>query len=124
MESHDGMHFGALVRRLRQNRNLTQGQLANFAGVAINTIQRAELMPECTLKRSTLTVMLSALQNLAPLTRDEERDFARLSGLEGILAAARNLMPPPFNAVPAAYDGHDHRSGQPCESFGYDGGGR
>lgn len=111
----DAKSFGSLLRRLRKARKLTQHELAAYASVAINTIQRAEAAEECVWRRSTAGDILVALQRVAPLSREDETLYAKLAGLEILVNVARALAADVrTTAEPASLEPTG-----PCESFGF-----
>lgn len=73
--------MGPLVRQLRENRRLTQQDLANLAGLAVRTIYQVEQSQKPP-RRSTCIAILSALNQQKPLSAAENAMFLRDSGME------------------------------------------
>lgn len=86
-------HFGDTLRRLREERGLTQSALALRAGVSNFTISKAEAASRCTWRRSTASDVFQALQKVAPLTESEAKGYLQMARLTHTLAAAESIAP-------------------------------
>lgn len=77
--------FGQLARRLREERGLTQGELAARVGVHMATIQRGESEERPKLRRSTVSDWLSALHRAAPVPREDAEALLTAAGVSLVL---------------------------------------
>ena len=78
------VHFGDLLKAMREARRLTQVRLADAAHVSENTIKAAEGSPECKLRRSNSIAVLEALERVQPLSPEEQDAFLDAADLRKI----------------------------------------
>ncbi|MBY0263644.1 MAG: transcriptional regulator, partial [Phycisphaerales bacterium] len=85
-------HFGHLLRRLREERGLSQGQLASLAGLHENTVHRAELGGSCSLRGSNARELFHAIDKVAPLIPKDRVALSNAMGLPAMATHAETLQ--------------------------------
>ncbi len=74
-------HFGKLLRRMMDERGLSQAGLAALAGMSRETVKRVTRSIDCPWKPCTARKMLIALAQLKPLGSEDRVAFMQLTGL-------------------------------------------
>ena len=80
-----GEHFGELLRDLRIARRLSQQRLAELAGLEEAVILAAEKSIECSLRRTQITAVVTALESVLPLDEESERAIVRCGRVGGLV---------------------------------------
>lgn len=78
------MHFGILLKTLREARGMTQQGLADAAQVSDFTIYNAERSESCPWRRSTASSVLAAIERVAPLNKNERENYLQMAKLEAL----------------------------------------
>lgn len=81
-----------LMRDLRDERGLTQAELATRSGVSIPTIQRWETEGPKNARRRNLRDVFQALDEVAPIDAERSQAFIELTGIASIVQAVRDRM--------------------------------
>ncbi|MCC6660040.1 MAG: helix-turn-helix transcriptional regulator [Phycisphaerales bacterium] len=74
-------HYGKLLRRLREERGLSQRQLATAADIAQQTLQVQEGAERCRLRRSFVPRLYAALNRAAPVSAEDAKVLFESAGL-------------------------------------------
>src|SRR5947209_13241498 len=88
--------FGALLRRYRLARGLTQEALAERAELSVRTVSDLERGVNLTPRKDTLPLLATALELLASESSRLEAAARRMGGAPPPLLAAPSTAVPPF----------------------------
>lgn len=104
----DRMHFGRLLKTLREARTLTQRELADRAGISEQSVRRGEWSATCPWKRSTCIKAMTALNKERALSPHETQDFSAAAGIQDMIDAGAALRAVIAAATPKGILAHAH----------------
>jgi transcriptional regulator with XRE-family HTH domain len=88
------MHVGSLIRRLRDERGLTQAELARRAGVSELTIRNGEAAAVGAWRRTTATDVFLALDEALPISAADAGAYLGAMGISAaLLESIRSAIP-------------------------------
>jgi len=88
--------FGQTLRQLRTARGLTQARLAELARVSEVTIRQGEKMERSTWRRSIVTDVFEALNNVAPVDEASAAAYFQAAGMTAMVDVARKAAAATF----------------------------